>query len=95
MDPQHFRIVSDWKQNGNVVEYTKSNPEANRLLLVSTVKHSRPIFRLTDQLNRRTFSSTTTVPLALQTLVSWWPRLTSTQFLCLQLPFPLRGRFVG
>ena len=40
MDPQHFRIVSDWMQNGNVVEYTKSNPEVNGLLLVSTLADS-------------------------------------------------------
>jgi len=34
-DPQNFRIVSDWMRNGNVMEYTRSNPEVNRLRLVS------------------------------------------------------------
>jgi len=35
MGPQSFRIVSDWMQNGNAMEYTRSNPEVNRLRLVS------------------------------------------------------------
>jgi len=34
-NPRYFRIVSEWMPNGNVVEYIKSNPEANRLCLVS------------------------------------------------------------
>jgi len=29
-------IVSPWMENGNVVSYTRNNPKANRLLLVST-----------------------------------------------------------
>ena len=33
--PQHFRIISEWMPNGNVTEYTKSNPEVNRLRLAS------------------------------------------------------------
>jgi len=33
--PQYFRIISEWMQNGNVTEYIGSNPEANRLRLVS------------------------------------------------------------
>ena len=34
-DPPSFRIVSEWMRNGNVMEYTRSNPEVNRLQLVS------------------------------------------------------------
>ena len=34
-DPQGFRTVCDWMQNGNVMEYTRPNPEVNRLQLVS------------------------------------------------------------
>ena len=34
-DPPSFRIVSDWMRNGNVIEYTRSNPGVNRLQLVS------------------------------------------------------------
>lgn len=36
-NPQYFRIVSEWMPNGNVTEYVGSNPEANRLHLVSPV----------------------------------------------------------
>jgi serine/threonine protein kinase len=39
-DPRHFRIISEWMPNGNVMEYTSSNPEANRLRLVSSVVRS-------------------------------------------------------
>lgn len=31
-----FRILTEWLSNGNVMEYTKSNPDANRLRLVSS-----------------------------------------------------------
>ncbi|KAG5635225.1 hypothetical protein H0H81_012003, partial [Sphagnurus paluster] len=35
-------LVSPWVENGNVVEYIKSNPECNRLLLIScTGRHNR------------------------------------------------------
>ena len=34
-DPQHFRIITEWMPNGNAMEYVRSNPEANRLRLVS------------------------------------------------------------
>ena len=36
-NPRHFRIISEWMPNGNVMEYTRSNPRANRLRLVSSV----------------------------------------------------------
>jgi serine/threonine protein kinase len=39
-NPRHFRIISEWMPNGNVMEYINSNPEANRLRLVSPVVHS-------------------------------------------------------
>ena len=34
-DPHCFRIITEWMPGGNVVQYAKSNPEANRLGLVS------------------------------------------------------------
>ena len=34
-DPRGFRIISDWMQNGDVMRYTRTNPKANRLRLVS------------------------------------------------------------
>jgi serine/threonine protein kinase len=34
-NPYRFRIISEWMPNGNVMLYTRSNPEANRLQLVS------------------------------------------------------------
>ena len=34
-NPQYFHIVSEWMPNGNVKEYIRSNPKANRLRLVS------------------------------------------------------------
>lgn len=33
-DPRRFRILTEWMPNGNVTQYTRSNPEANRLQLV-------------------------------------------------------------
>ena len=39
-NPQYFHIVSEWMPNGNVKEYIRSNPKANRLRLVSPVVHS-------------------------------------------------------
>ena len=33
--PRGFRIVSYWMQNGDVMRYTRTNPKANRLRLVS------------------------------------------------------------
>ena len=135
MDPWCLRVVSDWMQNGNVMEYTKVNPKANRLQLVSPVAvfshiraislitfsslkshpvrhtstasesfmgiskgyfdHLLPTFHLADLLGRQTFSSMTTVPLALRILASRRSWLTSARFPCLRLPFPARGRFLG
>ena len=34
-DPHYFRILTEWMPNGDVVRYTRSNSEANRLQLVS------------------------------------------------------------
>jgi len=34
-DPHCFRILTEWMSGGNVMQYTKSNPDANRLELVS------------------------------------------------------------
>ena len=39
-NPQYFRIISEWMPNGNVKEYIRSNPKANRLRLVSLGIHS-------------------------------------------------------
>jgi len=61
---------------------------------VTSATHD-PVHHLTDRLTRQTFSLTTTVPPSLQTLVLRQCRLTSAQFPCPQLPFPLRERFVG
>jgi len=36
-DPRCFFILTDWMSNGNVVEYTRSYPEANRLRLVNSL----------------------------------------------------------
>ena len=36
-NPRHFRIISEWMPNGNVMEYISSNLEANRWRLVSSV----------------------------------------------------------
>jgi serine/threonine protein kinase len=36
---QYFRIISEWMPNGNVMEYIKSNPQTNRLRLVSPTVH--------------------------------------------------------
>jgi len=35
IDPPRFCILSEWMPNGNVMEYARSNPEANRLQLVT------------------------------------------------------------
>jgi len=34
-NPHCFHILTEWMANGNVMEYAKSNPKANRLRLVS------------------------------------------------------------
>ena len=34
-DPPRFAILSEWMSNGDVMGYTKLNPEANRLRLVN------------------------------------------------------------
>ena len=34
-DSNRFDILTDWMPNGNLVQYAKSNPEVNRLKLVS------------------------------------------------------------
>jgi len=39
-EPPYFRIISEWMPNGNVTEYVRANPEANRLRLVSPVMDS-------------------------------------------------------
>jgi len=36
-DPVCFRILSEWMPNGNVMQYARSNPKANRLRLLSDV----------------------------------------------------------
>ena len=35
MNPNQFCMVSPWMENGNVLSYTRKNPDANRLELVS------------------------------------------------------------
>ena len=35
--PNCLLILSEWMPNGNVMQYTRSNPEANRLQLVRTI----------------------------------------------------------
>ena len=35
MNRDQFCMVSPWMENGNVLSYTRKNPEANRLRLVS------------------------------------------------------------
>ena len=34
-NPHYFRILTEWMPNGDVMQYARSNPEANRLRLVS------------------------------------------------------------
>jgi len=34
LNPSSFCVLSEWMPDGNVMEYAKSNPEANRLRLV-------------------------------------------------------------
>ncbi|KAF9651394.1 kinase-like protein [Thelephora ganbajun] len=36
-DPYCFRILTEWMPNGNAMQYTRSNPEANRLRLLSEI----------------------------------------------------------
>lgn len=36
-NPPRFRILSEWMPNGNLMLYTRSKPEANRLQLVSRI----------------------------------------------------------
>ena len=38
-DRQYFRIISEWMPDGNVAEFIKSNPQTNRLRLVSPAIH--------------------------------------------------------
>jgi serine/threonine protein kinase len=40
MNWNQFGMVSPWMENGNVINYTRMNPEANRLRLVSFTKHA-------------------------------------------------------
>ena len=35
----HFAMVSEWMANGNVNEFVKENPDANRLKLVGSLFH--------------------------------------------------------
>jgi len=35
--PRCFRIFTEWMSNGNVIQYARSNPETNRLRLVSSL----------------------------------------------------------
>lgn len=44
--PQYFRIISEWMPNGHVTEYIRSNPEVNRLRLVSLAMVSSRGFML-------------------------------------------------
>ena len=44
VDPPHFSILSEWMPNGNVMKYARSNPEANRLGLVSRLWSHPPSF---------------------------------------------------
>ena len=34
-DPSHLLVLSQWMHNGNVMEYVRFNPKANRLRMVS------------------------------------------------------------
>ena len=47
-----FRILSEWMPNGNLAQYTRSHPEANRLRLVSRLLliSTRFLLLLTDHL---------------------------------------------
>ena len=45
-NPHYFRIISEWMPNGNVMEYIRSNPQANRLRLVSPAVRSLRHFTL-------------------------------------------------
>ena len=49
MDETGFAFVSDWMSNGNVNEFVKNHPDADRLSLVSCRSTSRRLhFRLID-----------------------------------------------
>ena len=37
MNPNQFCMVSPWMENGNVLGYTRKNPEVNRLRLASLI----------------------------------------------------------
>ena len=46
-DPYPFLILSEWMPNGNVMQYARSNPEANRLRMVGPLAvspRSPPLF---------------------------------------------------
>ena len=45
-DPQGFCVLTEWMPNGNIMQYTRSNPEANRFRLVSPLAVS-PRFPVT------------------------------------------------
>jgi len=46
MTETQFAMVSDWMENGNINEFVKANPDANRLELVCfTFKVSPPLPR--------------------------------------------------
>ena len=42
MSEVQFAMVSDWMVNGNVNDFVKAHPDANRLELVGPLKVSRP-----------------------------------------------------
>ena len=64
---QCFRILTEWMPNGNVMQYAVSNPEANRLQLVSLFSVSlRPFSCLSIN-----FSSLRSCPV--------WPSFTSSR----------------
>ena len=46
-----FCLVFPWYENGNIIEYLKKTPDANRFVLVSTFKHDTV---LPTYLHRRT-----------------------------------------
>jgi len=46
VEPLCFRILTKWMPNGNVMDYAKSHPEANRLRLVSSLLFPRDLFLL-------------------------------------------------
>ena len=34
MSNAHFAMISEWMTNGDIIEFVKANPDANRLKLV-------------------------------------------------------------